>query len=345
MRSPVREFTFQVAIRIARNVVGARGRIREPRTASAALAGALSYLALVTLTVRSLHPVFAAELTGADLRLEPSPELVRTVEQAMARHGVLAIRDQHISDEQHLRFSRAFGPLELPPNLGMPAMKRRLRSELYDASNLDENGEVIDPDSPRRSYNRGNELFHTDSSFNDLPTKWSLLLAHALPPARGDTEFVDLRAVYADLPAHTRERIEGLVAEHNLWHSRERGGFTTVTDEMKRLMPPVRHPLVRTAADGRPSLYIGAHASHIVGWPVDDGRALLDELNMFATQPRFVYAHRWRDGDLVIWDNRCTLHRATSLEDIRHPRDLRRTTVNEHGPERASTDDRTPAPA
>lgn len=290
------------------------------------------------LTVRSLHPVFAAELTGADLGAEPSPDLIRTVEDAMAQYAVLVIRDQHIGDEQHIRFSRAFGSLELPPNLGMPSMKRRLRPELYDASNLDENGDLLDPDSPRRSYNRGNELFHTDSSFNDLPTKWSLLRAHVLPPAGGNTEFIDLRAVHAELRPATKARVDGLVAEHYLWHSRERGGFSGVTDEMKRLMPPVRHPLVRTAANGRPTLYIGAHASHIVGWPVDEGRALLRELHALAAQPRFIYAHEWRDGDLVIWDNRCTLHRATRFDDLRHPRDLRRTTINEHGPERASTD-------
>jgi alpha-ketoglutarate-dependent 2,4-dichlorophenoxyacetate dioxygenase len=292
----------------------------------------------MALTVSRLHPVFAAELVGADLRLEPSPELVRTVEQAMAQYGVLVVRDQHIDDEQHIRFSRAFGPLELPPNLGLRSQKKRLRAELYDASNLDENGDLLTADSPRRRYNRGNELFHTDSSFNDLPTKWSLLLGHTLPPTGGNTEFTDLRAVYADLPPETKARIGGLVAEHYLWHSRERGGFTAVTEEMKRLMPPVHHPLVREAADGRPTLYIGAHASHIVGWPIDEGRALLEELLTRAAEPRYVYAHSWRDGDLVIWDNRCTLHRAGAYDDLHHPRDLRRTTINEYGPERASTD-------
>jgi alpha-ketoglutarate-dependent 2,4-dichlorophenoxyacetate dioxygenase len=292
-------------------------------------------------TVRGLHPVFAAELIGADLRLEPSPELIRTVERAMAQYAVLVIRGQHIDDDEHIRFSRAFGPLELPPNLGMASRKGRLRRELYDASNLDADGELLEADSPRRRYNRGNELFHTDSSFNDLPTKWSLLLAHVLPPEGGNTEFTDLRAVYAELPLATKARLDGLVAEHNLWHSRERGGFTDVTDEMKRLMPPVRHPMVRTAADGRPALYIGAHASHVVGWPIDEGRAFLQQLLAFAAEPRFVYSHAWRDGDLVIWDNRCTLHRASRFDDLRYPRDLRRTTINEYGPERASTDGRT----
>jgi alpha-ketoglutarate-dependent 2,4-dichlorophenoxyacetate dioxygenase len=297
----------------------------------------------VALTVRPLHPVFAAEVLGADLRLEPSPELVETIEQAMAEYAVVAVRDQQISDDDHIRFSRAFGPLELPPNLGMRPQKGRLRRELYDASNLDEQGDLLTADSSRRRYNRGNELFHTDSSFNDLPTKWSLLLAHEVPPEGGNTEFVDLRAVYADLPTRTKARVEGLVAEHYLWHSRERGGFTAVTDEMRRLMPPVRHPIVRTAADGRPTLFIGAHASHIVGWPLDEGEALLEELLTIASQPRYVYAHRWRDGDLVIWDDRCTLHRVTSFDDLRHRRDMRRTTINEYGPERASTDGRTAA--
>jgi alpha-ketoglutarate-dependent 2,4-dichlorophenoxyacetate dioxygenase len=297
----------------------------------------------VALTVRPLHPVFAAEVLGADLRLEPSPVLVETVEQALAQYAVVAVRGQEISDEDHIRFSRAFGPLELPPDLGMRDQKRRLRRELYDASNLDENGSLLTADSSRRKYNRGNELFHTDSSFNDLPTKWSLLLAHELPPDGGDTEFVDLRAVYADLPDTTKARLDGLVAEHYLWHSRERGGFTAVTDEMRRLMPPVHHPLVRTAADGRPTLYIGAHASHIVGWPLDEGQGLLQELLTVACQPPYIYAHEWRDGDLVIWDDRCTLHRATSFDDLHHRRDMRRTTINEYGPERASTDGRTAA--
>ena len=261
--------------------------------------------------VRPLHPLFAAELEGADLADEPSPALVATVERAMATYGVVAIRgQQHIGDEEHLRFSRAFGPLELPPNLGMATMRRRLRSELYDASNLDADGELLTADSPRRKYNRGNELFHTDSSFNDLPTKWSLLRAHELPPAGGNTDFADLRAVYADLPGELKTRVEGLVAEHNLWHSRERGGFTTVNDEMKQLMPPVHHRVVRTAADGRPTLYVGAHASHIVGWPVAEGRKLLDELLALAGRPQYVYSHRWCTGDIVIWDNRCMLHRA-----------------------------------
>jgi alpha-ketoglutarate-dependent 2,4-dichlorophenoxyacetate dioxygenase len=260
------------------------------------------------------------------------------MEQAMAEYAVVVVREQQLDDEQHIRFSRAFGPLELPPLLGVGGKTRRLRRELYDASNLDAAGNLLTEDSARRQYNKANLVFHTDSSFNDMPTKWSLLLAHVIPPEGGATEFVDTRVVYEDLPQDMKSRIEGLEAEHYLWYSRGKAGLREITDEMRKMMPPVQHPLVRTMDNGRKALYIGAHASHIVGWPLDEGRALLEELFVFATQPKYVYSHEWRPGDLVIWDNRCTLHRAGDFDDLTHKRDLRRTTINEHGPERSSTD-------
>jgi alpha-ketoglutarate-dependent 2,4-dichlorophenoxyacetate dioxygenase len=288
--------------------------------------------------IKRLHPLFAAELLGADLRAEVTQDLKALIERAMAEYAVLVVRDQQLDDEQHIRFSRAFGPLELPPNLGVGGKKRRLRRELYDASNMDAEGNLLMLDSARRQYNRANLVFHTDSSFNDLPTKWSLLLAHVLPPEGGETEFVDTRVVYDDLSGEMKARIEGLEAEHYLWYSRGRAGLKEITDEMRRLMPPVHHPLVKETANGRKALFIGAHASHIVGWPVEEGRPLLEELYAFATQPKYVYSHKWQQGDLVIWDNRCTLHRAGSFDDLTHKRDLRRTTINEYGEERASTD-------
>jgi len=283
--------------------------------------------------VRPLHPLFAAEVIGADLRGDVTPELKAFFEENMRRYAVVAVRDQQLDDEQHIRFSRAFGPLELPPLLGVGGKRRRLRRELYDASNLDAYGNLLAADSPRRQYNKANLVFHSDSSFNDMPTKWSLLLGHVIPPEGGATEFIDTRVVYDDLPADMKRRIEGLEAEHNLWYSRGKVGLE-ITDEMRRMMPPVRHPVVRTTEDGRKALYIGSHASHIVGWPEDEGRALLDELYAFATQPKYVYSHAWRTGDLLIWDNRCTLHRAGSFDDLKYKRDLRRTTINEYGPER-----------
>lgn len=285
------------------------------------------------ITVRGLHPIFAAEIIGADLTQPPDAELVRLVEDTMAQYAAAVVRDARISDEEHIRFSRAFGPLELPPSHFPGGKKRRLRAELFDASNLDAEGRIIPYHSAARQLAKGAERFHSDSSFNSLPTKWSLLRGHTVPPVGGDTHFIDARAVYDALPAAMRARIEGLTAIHDFWGGRERSGLVGVTDEMRATMPPVTHPLVRTMPYGRKALYIGGHATGIVGWSEREALALLDELYEFATQPRFVYSHRWRQDDLVIWDNRCTLHRATPFELDHYVRDMRRTTINEHGPE------------
>lgn len=292
----------------------------------------------MSLSVNPLHPLFAAEIVGADLAEPPSRELVDMVENSMARYAVTVVRDANVSDDDHIRFSRAFGPLELPPSLGRkPPAKRRMRPELFDASNLDENGDIIPYASERRKLARGAERFHTDSSFNALPTKWSLLLGHVVPPEGGDTHFIDTRAVYDALPDTMKARIEEVVAVHDFWRGRELvSGLTGVTDEMRATMPAVRHPLVRTMPYGRKSLYLGGHAVGIVGWPEEEALALLGELYDFATRDEFIYVHQWRQGDLVIWDNRCTLHRATPLETDAWKRDVRRTTINEHGPERSA---------
>jgi alpha-ketoglutarate-dependent 2,4-dichlorophenoxyacetate dioxygenase len=286
-----------------------------------------------------LHPGFGAELRGIDLRQTPGSELVASIEALMDEFALLVIRDQQLDDEQHIAASRAFGPLELPPDYGTGA-PRRLRRELYDASNLDPNGVVLATDSPRREYNRANLSFHADSTFNDLPTKRSLLLAHVIPANGGNTEFIDTRVVYDELPDSLRQRIQGLQGVHDLWHSHRTGRYFKVTDEMRRRMPPVRHDIVRTLPDGRHALCIGSHVVQIADMPLDQSRALLDELNAFATQTRFVDSHPWRKGDLVIWDNRSTLHRAAPWQDGGQVRDLRRTTINESGAEISATDPR-----
>jgi len=290
---------------------------------------------VLSLTVRPLHPIFAAEILGADLSVPPGALLVDTVEQAMAGYAVTVIRDVKASDADHIRFARAFGPLELPPGLarfdGNEAT--RIAPELFDLSNLDETGEIIPYASERRRLARATERFHTDSSFHTLPTKWSLLLAHEIPPEGGDTHFIDTRAVYDALPSETRDRIETLSAVHDFWRGRELLGATGITDEMRATMPPVTHPLVRVMPDGRKSLYIGGHTAGIVGWPDGEALLFLEELYAFATQDKFIYVHKWRPGDLLIWDNRCTLHRATPLETDQYRRDVRRATVNEYGPE------------
>ena len=285
------------------------------------------------LAVRPLHPIFAAEIVGADLTKEPGEDLVRTVEEAMTTYGVTVIRDAAVSDDDHIRFSRAFGPLELPPSLGMKNFKRRLRRELFDASNLDAEGNVIPYNADARKLAKGAERFHTDSSFNKLPTKWSLLHGHIVPPEGGDTHFIDARAVYDALDRATQDKIEDLVAVHDFWRGRERTGLAGVTDEMRKTMPPVQHRLVRHMPYGRKALFIGGHAVGIVGWPEDEAQRLLDELYDFATQEKFIYVHKWKQDDIVIWDNRCTLHRATPFTFDQYKRDMRRTTINEYGPE------------
>jgi len=294
----------------------------------------------LTLTINPLHRLFGAELIGANLHQPPAPELIAAVNEAMAKYAVVVLRDQLITDDEQIRFSRAFGPLELPPHMGFkPAVRRRVRPEMYDVSNLDDDGNFLPPESLRHASNRANEEFHTDSSFNSLPTKWSLLSARVLPPVRGDTLYIDTRAVYDALPADLKARAHDAVAEHYFWKTRGRAGYTEITDAMRSAMPPVPQKIVRVIPEsGRTALLIGNHATHVIGWPIDEGLQFLKQLNDFAAQPQFIYTHKWRLGDLVIWDNRCTLHRATGYDVFEHKRDLRRTTINEYGPEISSTD-------
>jgi len=286
--------------------------------------------------VNKLHDIFAAELVGADLSAPPDEALVELVEAAMREHAVLCIRGQgHISDADHLRFARAFGPLELPP--GYETRKHhpsRMAHELYDASNLDEKGEIVDPASPRAKFSKGNELFHADSSFNDMPSKWSILRGVTVPPEKGDTQFVDLRHVYDELPQAMKDRIEHLVAQHSFAASRIKGGVAPEEAERIRLaMPGAMQPMVRISPSGRKALFIASHAFRIEGMDDAAGQALLEELLAFASQPKYVYAHKWRQGDMLIWDNRCTLHRGTEYDYTRYKRDMRRANVNESGAE------------
>lgn len=291
--------------------------------------------------VRPLHPIFAAELIGADLTQPPSADLVRTVEDAMATYGVLVIRNCAISDADHLRFSRAFGPLELPSRMvthKAPAKPPRIAPELFFAGNLDADGNILAYASEARKLAKGAERFHTDSSFHAMPTKWSALLGHETPPpeAGGDTLFIDARAVYDDLPRAMKDRIENLVGIHDFWAGRRNAGLKgEITDEQRRQMPfpAVGHRLVRTMPYGRKSLFIGGHATGIEGMPEAEGLALIEELYTFATQEKYIYRHHWRRYDMTIWDNRCTMHAATPLLSDEYRRDMRRTTINEHGPE------------
>lgn len=291
--------------------------------------------------VRPLHPLFAAELIGADLTAEPTAGLVDIVETAMARYGVLVVRDARITDVQHKRFSRAFGPLEIPsriPGAARPEGRRVMDPELFYAGNLDKDGEIIPYGSEGYKLAQGAERFHTDSSFHTMPTKWSLLLGHETPPpeAGGDTLFVDARAAYDGLDDAMKARIENLVGIHDFWEGRRRAGLKgEITPEMRKILPfpAVGHPLVRTMPYGRKALYVGGHCVGVAGVEPQEGQALVEALYAHATQDKYVYRHRWRQHDLVIWDNRCTMHAATPLGSNAYRRDMRRTTINESGPE------------
>ena len=291
------------------------------------------------LVATPLHPLFVARITGVDLSKPIDEDTQRAIECTMDEYAVCVLPGQHLEDEQQIAFSRFYGPLEMSPGIGRkpgeaPATARIKHREIFDISNLDQGGAILGENNPRAAFMRGNELWHTDSSFRHESATWSMLHAKAVPPAGGDTEFADTRAAYDALPAAMKKRLEGLVAEHSLRHSRSKLGGYVPTEGERKSYPSARHKVVRQhPGSGRNALYIAAHASHIIGMPVEEGQALLAELMEFATQPQFVYRHKWRVGDLVIWDNRCTMHRATPYEATDHVRDLRRTTIIDTTPE------------
>ena len=287
----------------------------------------------MSLVVTPLHPLFAARITGVDLSRPIEQDVQRAIERAMDERAVCVLPDQRIEDEQQIAFSRLYGPLEVSPAVqgksAAAALNARLRHrEIFDVSNLDDEGAILDENDARSAYRLGNQLWHTDSSFRQKSAAWSMLHARVIPPAGGDTEFADTRAAYDALPTSMKSRLDGLIAEHSIWHSRATLGGYVPTEEERKARPPALHRVVRRhPGSGRNALFIASHASHIIGMPVDEGRALLRELIEFSTQPQFVYRHKWRLGDLVIWDNRCTMHRATPFEATGQVRDMRRTTI------------------
>jgi alpha-ketoglutarate-dependent 2,4-dichlorophenoxyacetate dioxygenase len=288
----------------------------------------------MTVSVRRLHPLFVGEVSGVDLRRSIDQETFSAIEAALDRYAVLIFRNQMLKDEQQIAFSRLFGPLETSIGTIRKGRRHRLRSnELADLSNLDENDNIRSLSDRWRMMMLANQLWHTDSSFKPVPGKVSLLSAREVPPSGGETEFADLRAAYDALDEGTKKQIDDLIAEHSIFHSRGLIGYTDFSDEERAALPPVPQTLVRIhPGSRRKTLYLAAHASHVIGWPIEQGRPLLAELITFATQPRFVHQHQWRAGDLVVWDNRCTLHRARPYDDAHHRRDMRRTTVEDSGP-------------
>jgi alpha-ketoglutarate-dependent 2,4-dichlorophenoxyacetate dioxygenase len=284
----------------------------------------------MAITICPVTPTFAAEIGDIDLSKPLDPSEISEVKDAFTKYAVLIFPNQHLSEDQHLDFARYFGPLETTIALFRKDAKLRVRKEFADVSNLDPENQVWGKDSRQRMFQMGNRLWHTDSSFKRLPARASLLYAHTIPPVGGHTEFADERAAYDALPEATKKRIDSLVAEHSIFNSRARLGFSNFSDEERQGMPPVPQVLVRTIPEsGRKSLYLASHAGRILGMPEPEGRALIDELVAHATQRQFVYTHRWRVNDLVIWDDRCTMHRGTDFDDLRWKRDMQRATVSD----------------
>jgi alpha-ketoglutarate-dependent 2,4-dichlorophenoxyacetate dioxygenase len=284
----------------------------------------------MTVSIRQIHPSFVGEVSGVDLRRPLGREDVAAIEAGMDKHAVLVFHGQDITDEQQLAFSANLGTIELPgsaSNITKPE-ERRIRPDMADVSNLDRDSRPFARDDRRRMFNLGNRLWHSDSSFRAVPAKYSLLSGRIIPARGGNTEFADMRAAYDALDDATKSEIEDLVCEHSLLYSRGLLGFTELTEEEKANFKPVRQRLVRVhPVTGRKSLFLSSHAGTILGWPVPEARAFLRDLMEHATQREFVHVHVWRQHDLVIWDNRQTMHRVRRFDDTRDIRDMRRTTI------------------
>jgi alpha-ketoglutarate-dependent 2,4-dichlorophenoxyacetate dioxygenase len=284
-------------------------------------------------TTRQIGPCFAAEVEGVDLTRSLSDDDIKAIHAGMDRYAVLVFHDQKLDDEQQLAFTRSLGDIEHAIGTSLRAPDEyRLPTTFADVSNLDKQNRVYARDDRRRLFAIGNRLWHSDSSFKATPAKYSLLRAVSVPSRGGNTEFAYMVAAYDALDEEIKAQAEDLICEHSQIFSRQQLGFTDFTDEERARFAPVRQRLVRThPATGRKSLYLSSHAGGIVGWPVPEARGFLRDLVEHATQRQFVYAHTWRVGDLVMWDNRQTMHRARPFP-AHEPRDMRRTTLMGEGP-------------
>ena len=269
-----------------------------------------------------------------DLHRPLSPETVTAIESGMDQYAVLVFRDQEISDKDQLEFSQNFGSVESSIGGNITKLdQRRLAVEFADVSNLDQNQNIYARDDRRRLFNLGNRLWHSDSSFRVVPAKYSLLSSRSIPVNGPNTEYADMRAAYDALDVKTKTEVEELICEHSLMYSRGLLGFTDFTEEERQTFAPVRQVLVRThPVTMRKSLFLASHAGTIVGWPMAEARIFLRDLIEYATQPPFVYVHQWQLHDLVMWDNRQTMHRVRRFNETEDIRDVRRTTISSDGP-------------
>jgi alpha-ketoglutarate-dependent 2,4-dichlorophenoxyacetate dioxygenase len=282
----------------------------------------------MSLTFRQLTTHFAAEASPIDLREIRDRDTLDQIRAGMDRYAVLVFRDQSLGDAEQLAFAERFdGTLHAKTGAAVLGKNRFGNEALTDISNVDEGGALLKSNDRRRMYALGNRLWHTDASFQDPPGRYSMLSARVVPPVSADTEFADMRAAYDALDAQRKASLEGLRAHHSIAYSRETLGFEFAAGESEQLRGAV-HALVRTIpGSGRRCLYLASHASRIIDWPLPEGRLLLLDLIEHATQSQFVYRHTWRPRDLVIWDNRATMHRGRPFDDAQYRRELRRVTT------------------
>ena len=281
----------------------------------------------MALQKRVLHAGFAIELSGVDMRSPPPAALRAEIEGIVDEYPVVVLPAQEITDEQQMAFCRPFGELQRS-TAARTSQDARLNAEMTDASNLGKGDKPLEAGDRRRMNNLGSRRWHTDGSFNRVPVKYSFLSGRVVAARGGETQFADMRAAYDALPDDLRETVENLLVEHNLLHSRAVAGFPTATEEERATLVPMHQRLVRRhPRTGRKSLYLSSHASHIVGWPKPESMDLLYELTEIATQREFVYSHKWRTSDVVLWDNRVTMHRARRHVPETAPRDMRRVSI------------------
>jgi alpha-ketoglutarate-dependent 2,4-dichlorophenoxyacetate dioxygenase len=300
------------------------------RRAARRIIPAQPWEASMPVTIRQLTPVFAGEVSGIVCARPLAPDEVAAVEAGMDKYAVLVFRDQDLTDAQQLAFTRHFGELERyhKPGHIRRDVDTRVAPGIADFSNLDKAGSIIPVEDRIWSFKLGDRLWHSDSSFRPVPAKYSLLSGRVLPSWGANTEFADMRAAYDALDDRSKAEIEPLVCLHSLIYSRAAIGFTELSDEEREAFEPVRQRLVRThPVTGRKSLFLAAHAGAIEGWTIPEAQMFLRDLTEHATQREFVYSHEWRVGDLVMWDNRQTMHRARRFDDRNEVRDVRRTTL------------------
>jgi alpha-ketoglutarate-dependent 2,4-dichlorophenoxyacetate dioxygenase len=287
----------------------------------------------MTIKVAPLTPHIGGRMTGIDVRRPLTPDEVKAVDAGMDKHAVLVLPGQDITDEQQIAFTRNFGPLQNGANATLKRPELRLDPAFADVSNIGKDGQRLARDDRRRMASLGNRLWHSDASFRVIPARYSILSGRIVVSEGGNTEFADMRAAYDALDAKTRAEIEDLICEHSQIFSREQLGFTEYLPDERAMMKPVRHRLVRThPTSGRKSLFLSAHIGGIIGWPRPEAMSFIRDLIEHATQPEFVYSHTWTQHDLVIWDNRATMHRVRRYDDMNTVRDLRRTTTKSDGP-------------